>query len=203
MKLGIFGGTFDPLHIGHLIVAADAAAALALDRVIFIPTGTHPLKRSSVQAPGELRLEMVRSAIEGSELFAVDDRELERPGPSYTVETVTELAAEHRSAELFVLIGTDVLDEINEWRGLGELARLAHVTVMSRANVGEGEETDLIGVDFKHVGVTYVAISSSDIRRRINAGLPWRYLVPESVHRIISEYSLYAASEGRPTIGNR
>jgi nicotinate-nucleotide adenylyltransferase len=135
MRLGIFGGTFDPPHVGHLIVAEDAVAALRLDRVVFVPAGRHPLKGAGVEAPESTRLRMIEAATAGNELFRVDDRELRRQGPSFTVDTLAEIAAENPDAELFLLVGSDILAELDRWRGVDEIARLAVVTVMSRAGV--------------------------------------------------------------------
>ncbi len=190
MRLGIFGGTFDPPHVGHLIVADDVAAALGLDRVIFVPAGTHPLKGARVEVPESLRLEMIAAAVHDNGLFGVDDREIRRPGPSYTVDTLTEIAAQHPDAELFLLIGSDILAEIHRWRQLDEITKLARITVMSRAGV-ELDDPAAAALDLRRVEVTYVAISSSDVRDRIRNGRPYRYLVPASVHRIIEENSLY------------
>lgn len=198
MRLGVFGGAFDPLHIGHLIVADDAAAALGLDRVIFIPAGTHPLKRSEVEAPGELRLAMVESSVTGSERFVSDDRELRRAGPSYTVDTLRELRAEHPDAELHLLVGSDILKEIDEWHAVEEISALARVVVMRRAGV-EAPAPGELGLDFDGVEVTRVDISSTEVRRRVRNGLPFRYLVPASVYRIIVEHSLYKGQDSTGT----
>lgn len=190
MRLGIFGGTFDPPHVGHLIVADDAAAALGLDRVVFVPTGTHPLKGTRVEAPGSLRLEMIEAATAGVERFQVDDRETRRSGPSYTVDTLAELAAENPDATLFLLIGSDILDELPRWHRVNEIVRLACITVMLRAGVDldPGATTDL---GLRRVEVTHVEISSSEVRERIRSGRPYRFLVPGPVHKVIEENSLY------------
>ncbi len=194
MKLGIFGGTFDPPHIGHLIVADDVMAALELDRIVFVPTGTHPLKGDRVEAPSHLRLKMIRTATAGAERFAVDDRELRRVGPSYTVDTIAELLAEVPGAELYLLIGSDILNEIHRWHRVIGIAERAHIVVMSRPEVPEilGPATEL---ETMRVDVTHVEISSSDIRERVRSGRPYRYLVPEGVYRIIAEHSLYRSSQ--------
>ena len=190
MRLGIFGGTFDPPHVGHLIVADDVAAALGLDRVIFVPAGTHPLKGTSVETPGSLRLEMIAAATDGNDLFVVDDREIQRAGPSYTVDTLAEIAAQQPRAELFLMVGSDILAELQRWRQLDEIVKLAHITVMSRAGVDlDQQAADTL--DPHRVEVTHVAISSSDVRDRIRMGQPYRYMVPAPVHRIIEKNSLY------------
>lgn len=190
MRIGVFGGSFDPIHIGHLIVADDAAAALALDRVLLIPTGAHPLKRSAVEAPADLRLEMVKAVAVDSDLFIADDRELRRAGPSYTVDTLRALDRENPGAELFLLVGTDILGELHRWHEAEELPRLARVTVMSRAGVDE-KVRPTVDIDYRSVEVTHVAISSTEIRRRVREGRPFRYLVPPSTYRIIEGHSLY------------
>ncbi|UCC72422.1 MAG: nicotinate (nicotinamide) nucleotide adenylyltransferase [Gemmatimonadota bacterium] len=189
MRLGVFGGSFDPPHVGHLIVADDAAAALGLDRVCFIPAGTHPLKRARVEAPGELRLRMIEAATAGRELFEIDDREIRRPGPSYSAQTLAELQAENPGAELFILVGADILGELHRWHRVTELAERGRITVMSRADA-PAVEAD-VAVDLLRIDVTHVAISSSEVRERIKSGRPYRYLVPEPVYRIIEQHSLY------------
>lgn len=188
MRLGIFGGTFDPPHVGHLIVAEDVAAALRLDSVVFVPVGEHPLKGTRVEAPAALRLQMIAAAVEDNERFSVDDRELRRDGPSYTVDSLTEIAAERPDAELFLLVGSDILSELDHWRGLDKIASLASITIMTRAGVDLG---DAAAAGFRQVEVTHVAISSSEVRDRIRAGRPYRYLVPAAAYRIIEENSLY------------
>lgn len=198
MRVGVFGGAFDPLHIGHLIVADDAAVALQLDRVIFIPAGTHPLKRSEVEAPGELRLAMVESCVRESERFVSDDRELRREGPSYTVDTLRELRAEHPAAQLHLLVGSDILKEFDEWHAVEEISALARIVVMRRAGV-EAPAPDELRLDFDVVEVTRIDISSTEVRRRVRNGLPFRYLVPVPVYRIIVEHSLYKGQDSTGT----
>jgi nicotinate-nucleotide adenylyltransferase len=192
MKIGIFGGTFDPPHVGHLIVAEDAAAGLGLDQVRFVPTGAHPLKRTNVEAPGELRLEMIEAATAECELFVVDDREIRRSGSSYTLDTVVELEAENPGAELFTLVGADILRELHRWHRVQEIASHARFAVLSRADAGPTSEP-AVDLDPLRVEVTHVAISSSEIRERIRAGQPYRYLVPDPVYRIIVEHELYGS----------
>ena len=190
MRLGVFGGTFDPLHCGHLIVADDAAAELSLDRVLFVPSGQHPFKAGDVEAPADVRRRMIEESIAGHDVFSVDDRELERPGPSYAVDTLEELEAEHPTAELFLLIGSDILEEIDEWHRPEDLQRLATIAVLTRAEV-EVDRASRRSAPHVTVPVTHVAISSTEVRRRVRSGEPFRYLVPEPVYRIICERSLY------------
>ncbi len=190
MKLGIFGGTFDPPHIGHLIVADDAAEALRLDRVYFIPTGEHPLKRAQVETPADVRARMIRAATEGSTRFVVDERECRRPGPSYTIDTLAEIGRESPGAELFLLVGGDVVGEMHRWHRIREIGEWARVAVMSRAEAPVEADIEL-GFDYVTVEVTHIAISSSEIRQRVRSGRPFRYLVPESVYEIIVSNRLY------------
>jgi nicotinate-nucleotide adenylyltransferase len=189
MRLGIFGGTFDPPHVGHLIVADDVAAALHLDRVLFVPTGTHPFKGGRVEAPAEFRLQMIRAAIADSERFGVDEREVHRSGPSYTIDTILELQSENRGVELFLLVGADILGEIQLWHRIEEIADHVQIVVMSRAEANVVSSS--VKLDLLRVAVTHVAMSSSGIRERVRSGRPFRYLVPDPVYQIILRHSLY------------
>lgn len=190
MKLGIFGGTFDPLHVGHLIVADDAAFALALDQVLFVPAGAHPLKGGSVEASASLRARMIREAIAGLERFVLDERELKRDGSSYTIDTVNELAQENPGAELYVLVGSDILKELHRWHRAKELAERARIIVMSRADVRAPDEPE-VDIEYTRVEVAHIGISSTEIRERVRRGRPYRYLVPDNVYRTIENSALY------------
>lgn len=189
-RLGIFGGSFDPPHIGHLIVADDAAAALALDRVLFVPTGTHPLKRDQVEAPSEVRLRMIEEATADSPEFQVDDREIRRSGPSYTADTLSELQREYPDAKLFLLVGSDILDELSRWQRVDEIARWATIVAMSRPEADVRADYGL-ALPVRRIEVTHIGISSTEIRERIRAGRPYRHLLPVGVHRIIEGSRLY------------
>lgn len=220
MRLGIFGGTFDPPHLGHLIVAQDAALALALDRVLFVPAGTPPHKRDRPLSPAAARLAMVRAAIARNDRFAVDPWELEQPGPSWTLETLRHLRTQHPDAELWLLIGADQWAEFSTWRGPEEILSLASVGVIRRA--GELHSTTESTEDTEQqqggspsavdalcaqcppwlkkeveqgrvlsVNATRIDISSSDVRRRVGVGESIRYLVPDPVVEIIFREQLY------------
>lgn len=188
MRLGVFGGTFDPPHLGHLAAASDAAQALALHRVLWIPAAEHPFKRGAVAASAQARLEMVRAAIAGDPRFEACDLELRRSGPSYTVTTLRELHARHPGAELFFLTGADNLRELAQWREPDEVVRLARLVVVSRR--GEGVPAGL-PYPALAVPVTRLDISSTELRRRVAAGETIRYLVPEPVREIIERTGLY------------
>lgn len=188
MRIGVFGGTFDPPHLGHLIVAGDAHTGLRLDRIVFIPSAVPPHKLATVRATAEQRLEMVQVAVRDDVRFTVDDIELRRTGPSYTVDTLRTLREQYAGSELFFLIGTDALREIDTWRTPDEVARLARLVALSRS----GDEVEAIpDRAVLPLRVTRIDISATEIRRRIAAGESARYLVPDSVREIIERDGLY------------
>lgn len=189
MRLGVFGGTFDPLHIGHLIVAQDAWAALGLDRVLLVPAAVPPHKRGRVVTPADVRLEMVRAAVAGDPRFEVSDLELRRPGPSYTVDTLRELHERYPGADLFFLLGVDQYRDFHTWREPEEIARLATLVVLSRTGIVEVESR--VGTLPTVLPVTRIDLSATEIRRRVAAGEPIRYLVPWGVEELILEEGLY------------
>lgn len=188
MRLGVYGGTFDPPHLGHLVAASDACEALGLDRLLWVPSAVHPLKAGRVETPAALRLEMVRAAIAGDPRFAADDLELRRRGPSYTVDTLRELRARHPGAEIFFLTGADNLAELPRWREPDEIARLATLAVVSREGETLPEDSPYPAVA---VRVTRVDVSSTGVRRRVAEGRTIRYLVPEAVRAVIERERLY------------
>lgn len=186
MRLGVYGGAFDPPHLGHLVAASDACDALGLDRLLWVPSAVHPLK--AVGTAASVRLEMVRAAIAGDPRFEADDLELRRTGPSYTVDSLRELRAREPQAELFFLTGADNLADLPRWREPDEIARLATLAVVSRA--GEALPP---GGPFPAIAVTVTRldVSSTEIRRRVAAGQSIRYLVPEAVRAVIARERLY------------
>ncbi|HZG41497.1 MAG TPA: nicotinate-nucleotide adenylyltransferase [Longimicrobium sp.] len=188
MRLGVYGGTFDPPHLGHLVAASEACQALALDRVLWVPSAVHPLKGGRVRTPPELRLEMVRAAIAGDPRFAADDLELRRRGPSYTVDTLRELRRREPGAELFFVTGADILGELHRWREPDEVLRLATLVVVSRAGEAPAPAG---GVPARAVEMTRVDVSSTQVRRLAAAGRCIRYLVPEAVRAVIERERLY------------
>lgn len=188
VRLGVFGGTFDPPHLGHLIVAQDAWSALGLDRLLFVPAAAPPHKVDRAITPARLRLEMLRAALAGDPRFEAEDLELRRAGPSYTVDTLRELRTRYPAAELFFLLGTDQFRELHTWREPAEIARLARLVVLSRG----GEEVEA-RVDFPHqrLQVTRIDLSATEVRARVAEGRPIRYLVPEGVTDVIGREGLY------------
>ena len=189
MKLGLFGGSFDPVHLGHLLVAQAAVEELGLDRLFFIPAAQSPFKPENQPAPAPVRLQLLRLALAGRMNCEIDDQEIRRGGVSYTIETVRDYAKRFPQAELFYLIGADNAAKLNEWREANELARLTQFVVTPRP----GEATVNFPAPFR--GCTLKgfpsAVSSSQIRSRVKAGLPIEPLVPPPVAEAIRAASLY------------
>ncbi len=191
MKIGIFGGTFDPPHIGHLIAAQDACSALSLDRLLFMPAADPPHKRDECVSPPALRLAMLRAALADNERFEISTIELERQGLSYTVDTVRELQHRYTGDELFLLLGVDQIQEFSTWREPEQVQQLARVVMLTRA--GQNPK----GAEFVHavVPVTRIDVSSTLVRERVARGQPIRYLVPSAVAEIIDQNRLYLQPE--------
>ena len=189
MKVGIFGGSFNPIHLGHLLLAEQARDVLTLDRVLFIPASQPPHKPSIGLAPAEARLRMVRLAIRDHAAFVASDIELARPGPSYSIDTVTALSRSLPKAALFLLVGQDMLSVT--WMGWDRLKRLC--TVVAAGRPGARRARAQRGV--RWLEIPPVDISSSDIRARAAAGRSIRYLVPAAVERYIRQHRLYQPGE--------
>ncbi len=199
MRLGLFGGTFDPIHVGHLILAEQCREACELDRVWLVVAGSPPHKLGGPTAVGH-RLEMVRIAVAGHAAFAASDIEATRPGPHYSVETLEGICRERPEEELFFLIGADSLRDLPTWREPERIARMATIVVVNRPGIEEIGGTAL--PDFgpgSHrllsVTIPPVGIASSDLRRRMAEGRSIRYMVPRGVEAYIDAQGLY---RGRP-----
>ena len=183
MKIGLYGGSFDPIHHGHLILAREAREQFALDRVLFIPAALSPHKLDSAPTPGEARREMVAAAIAGEPDFECEDCDLHREGPSFAIETVRELRARWPDARFFYLIGHDNVAKLRTWHCYDKLWRAVQFVVFGR---GEHDAPH----DFPTI-VRRVDISATEIRSRVARGLSIRYLVPEPVRAIIERRRLY------------
>lgn len=192
--IAIFGGTFDPPHIGHLTVAQDAFDTLPVRRVVWIPCGHPPHKRPWRLASPEVRLAMTRAAVAGDERFRVSDREVRRKGTSYTVDTLRELVAADPATRLFLLIGPDQAAAFRSWREPDEIARLARVVVMVPGGGSFGRVASP-GVEHEQLPVTRIDVSSSEIRTRFGEGRRLRYLVPDPVRAIVERRGLYPDAE--------
>lgn len=187
MRLGILGGSFDPVHHGHLILARAAREELGLDRVIFIPAALSPHKPGTTPADAADRMAMLRLAIDGEPGFEACDIELRRPPPSYMVDTLRQLTATNPGAEFVLLVGADNVAKFDTWNEPDEIRRLARIAVLDRAN-GEAPR------DWPVVR-RVVDISSTDIRKRVAAGRSIRYLTPDAVCDYIKRNGLYLTSD--------
>jgi nicotinate-nucleotide adenylyltransferase len=185
-KIGIYGGTFDPIHHGHLILGRQACEELAFDQLIFVPAAVSPFK-SPAFASAEMRLAMLRAATEGQEDFLADNCELKRPSPSYSFDTVLQIRERDPNAELFWLIGADNVSGLNKWHRIDELKKLVQFVVLDR---GCGEKN---ARQFRVVQRN-IDISATEIRKRVASGRSIRYLVPKAVEEIIRREKLYRES---------
>jgi nicotinate-nucleotide adenylyltransferase len=190
-RTGVFGGTFDPPHVGHLIVAQDIVEELALDRMLVVPAAQPPHKPDSTHAHAELRARMVEAAVENHPRLHASRLEVERGGPSYTVDTLRALCRDAAGDELFLVIGSDQLRAFATWRAPREVARLAKVVVIARGGVLPEAAPGEVDVPYRTVPVTRVDISSTEVRRRVSEGRSVRYWVPDGVLEIIREEKLY------------
>ena len=192
-KIGVFGGTFDPVHVGHLIAAEEARASLSLDEVVFVPAGRPWFKEGRPLTGAGHRLAMVELAVAGHAHFRVWDVEVRRPGPSYTVDTLEELRTElGEAAELYLIVGTDVLSELSRWQRPERVVEMATIVGMRRAGAEElGPEQMEAPSRPLIVDGPRIEVSGADLRRRVAEGRPIRYMVPEAVERYIREHRLY------------
>jgi nicotinate-nucleotide adenylyltransferase len=191
VRIGVFGGTFDPPHVGHLLVANDAREALELDRLIFVPTGAQPFKVDTPPAAsGQDRLEMVRLAVADDANYVVDDAEINRKGLSFTVDTLEHLSERNPAARLFLLMGEDVLASFEKWRSPARIRELATLVAVSRGGLA-GSVADPAASAVLRVSTRRVDVSSTEIRERRRAGKSIKGFVPESVERFIDVRGLY------------
>lgn len=220
MKIGLFGGTFDPIHWGHLRNAEEVREAFSLDRMLFIPTGEPPHKKRGAYTPARHRLEMVRLAIAENPGFSLSRVEVSRPGKSYSIDTVRHYARAARSKDsLYFILGMDAFLDIGSWRDFEEIFRLCHFIVTSRPGSGESLSLKRMPVAvrrsfcydpkkklYRHASgtrlfffkLTDIAISASEIRDRLKEGRSIRYLVPREVETYIKRNGLYRGHrEGR------
>ncbi|MFC1660099.1 nicotinate-nucleotide adenylyltransferase [Gemmatimonadota bacterium] len=195
LRLGLFGGTFDPPHVGHLVVAQDAIDQLDLDRLLFVPARLPPHKSEEELSPAPIRLEMTRAAVNGDPLLGVSEVELGRGGPSFTVDTLKYFRGEFPEAEILFLMGADQLREIHQWRDFKALPRLCRLVAMTRDGLDPEELRPSVDVDFHRIQVTRVDLSSTGIRARVREGRSIRHLVPSPVREIIERNHLYWEGE--------
>jgi nicotinate-nucleotide adenylyltransferase len=197
MRLGLFGGTFDPIHLGHLILAEQCRESCGLDRLWFVVAGEPPHKPGGRTAAAH-RLEMARIAVAGHPKFIVSDLETRRPGPHYSVETLESVGRDNPAEEIFFLIGADSLAELVSWREPARIAQLATIVVVNRPGIEEVEAAKLpdFGADAHRllsVTIPAIGISSTDLRQRLAEDRSIRYLVPRGVEAYIEANGLYRA----------
>ncbi len=189
MRIGLLGGSFDPPHNGHLLAAGDAFEALLLDHVVFIPAAVQPFKTGQDVAPSADRLAMVTRLVDGEARFDVSAMEIDRGGLSYTVDTLSTLSRERPAAELFWLIGADVLRSFAKWREPERIAELATVVVLQRR--GDAPDLAMIPGTPRIVTSRRIDISSTEIRQRVRDGKSIRGFVPDAVADYIASARLY------------
>lgn len=198
MRVGLFGGTFDPIHLGHMAVAEGAMDYLSLDEVVFVPAGRPWMKEGTYLSDSRQRQRMVELAVSGKARFSVTDREVVREGLTYTVDTLKEIEAESdASDQIYLLLGTDAYDSFELWKEPAEILRMSILAVASRP--GDPPPTfdklDLICPDGSHraiaVPVNQVDVSSSDIRNRVSLGESISGQVPSAVERYIHQHGVY------------
>ncbi|MEI8213175.1 MAG: nicotinate-nucleotide adenylyltransferase [Planctomycetota bacterium] len=205
-RIGIFGGSFDPVHLGHLIIAEQFRQAMQLDRVRFIPTKISPFKTDQVPTSDKQRLEMLRLAIGAHPQFEIDDREIRRGGISYTIDTLREMQSEDPQAEWYLLLGADSLVDFAKWKEPLDVLQQANVVVVRRGGIGGLDWSQLASIAPQEVidqvrqrAIEFPAIeiSSRDVRQRVRDGKSIRYLVPAAVEAYIREHHLWqSASAG-------
>lgn len=197
-NIGIMGGTFNPIHIGHLIAAEEVSVKMGLDNIIFIPTGNPPHKNKNIILPALHRLEMVNLAIKNNDKFQISEMEINREGKTYTYDTLLELHNLYSDSELFFIIGYDTLKELGTWRSIGEVCKLCSFIVVNRNNDrGDMEKSikenkEKYNAKIHIVDIPNIEVSSTDIRSRKEAGESIKYLVPESVENYIIKNDLYS-----------
>jgi nicotinate-nucleotide adenylyltransferase len=201
--IGILGGTFNPPHMGHLVMAQEALDQLGLDRVVFMPVAVPPHKEAREDPGAEARVELCRLAVQDDERFAVSDLEVRRGGASYTVDTLRELHELEPEHDLTFIVGGDMAQSLPAWREPEAILALAQLAVAEREGVGREDIARRLEPLHNGDRVTFfdmprIDVSSSDIRRRVAEGRPIRYLVPDAVADAIAQHDLYRTAAGRP-----
>lgn len=190
-RVGVFGGTFDPPHVGHLVAARDAREALGLDEVRFVPAHRSPFKEGDAGTAPDVRWSMVACAVAEDDDFTVSRVEIDRPAPSFTVETLRLLSEREPEVEWTLLLGVDQWASFADWKDPREIARLARIAVLTREGRDPASVDPGVPVDRTVVPVTRLDVSSSDLRERVASGRSIRHLVPEAVRAFIESKELY------------
>jgi len=198
MKIGIMGGSFDPIHMGHLIIGENARDSLNLDKVIFIPTGTNPFKRDGATSSSNHRVNMVKLAIELNPYFTMSTIEVERQGISYTIDTLKILKDRYKEDQLYFIIGTDIIFQIEKWKDFQDLFKLCKFALFNRPGKEISEIENRLkelsskhNISFVRLNSPLIDISSTDIRNRLRNKQTIKYLVPKEVEEYILKHNLY------------
>ena len=205
MRIGIFGGAFNPPHIGHLVCAQEAVTQLSLEKVSFVPVREAPHRDIELDPGAEARLEMVDLAVADDDRFETSRIELDREGPSYTVDTLEQLASESPDDELFLILGGDQAAALASWHEPEQVLERATLVVFERVHWGRNAIGIKIGrlrgaERVRYLDMPLMQVSSSAIRRRVSEGLPIRYLVPDRVAEYITENNLYASGRAEEAV---
>ncbi|MDD2680314.1 MAG: nicotinate-nucleotide adenylyltransferase [Candidatus Omnitrophica bacterium] len=187
MKIGILGGTFNPVHLGHLILAEEAREKLGLEKIIFVPANLPPHKDNGDIAASSSRLRMLKLAIKGNKYFAVSDIEIKRQGRSYTIDTLKEFKRKYPADELYFIIGSDLLKYLDDWKDLAEINKMVKFVAATRP----GYPLEKIPAYIQTLGIRAVDVSGFEVHRCIKENKSFRYLVPESVFNYINKKWLY------------
>ncbi len=196
MRRGLFGGTFDPPHIGHIMMAQLAYEELSLDVVEFIPAGQPPHKDSSSVSPAQVRVELVEAAIASFPYFSLSLKEVQRQGPSFTVDTLTNIKKEYQEDELYWFVGADMLVDLPSWKNPKDILRLAHLVVAPRSHVDEQQAKKMLMIQFPYAKITLLEmplldISSTWIKNRLARGLRVDPLLTPAVTQLILQKGFY------------
>jgi nicotinate-nucleotide adenylyltransferase len=195
VRLAIFGGSFDPPHVGHFLAASDALEQLSLDRIVLVPAATQPLKAGLAGATAAQRLEMTRLLVDGDERFEVSSVEVDRGGLSFTVDTLMHFATRYPTAERFLLVGADVLGSFGQWREPERILELASLVLLERQSEAPVTvSANLPGRAVRHLPTRRIDVSSTEIRERVRARKSIRGFVPEAVAAYIERAGLYRES---------
>ncbi|WP_221029756.1 nicotinate-nucleotide adenylyltransferase [Actomonas aquatica] len=191
MKIGLMGGSFDPVHFGHLVAAQDAMEQHGLDHVVLLPAAQAPLKDYDVSASGEDRVAMVKAAIDWDHRFEVSDFEVKRGGVSYTIDTVRHFRAKYPDAQLFWIIGGDQVPKLGQWRDITELAQLIEFIFLERPGHPAKQPPEVEGLRLHRCDGHLIEISSTELRERMCRGLSLDYFMPHKTIEFICENGLY------------
>ncbi|PRY57971.1 MULTISPECIES: nicotinate-nucleotide adenylyltransferase [Glycomyces] len=191
-RIGVFGGTFDPPHLGHLVAASEAAFECGLDEVVFVPAGDPWQKAHIKVTDAAARLEMTRLAVDSDPMFRVSTCDIDREGATYAVDTVADVRAEYEGdVDLFFIIGADSLENLHTWHRVEDLVRSVKFIALNRPGHSRREVDTSFGIQVEFIDMPAVDLSSTECRQRVRDGQPVRYLVPDAVAAFIEERGLY------------